>query len=83
MPGTVTVPTGACSPSIPVPAGTLAVQEAPSSIGMIGCDVFPANRQVGVCTHQTVTVTVVPGDVSTETIITFVNGKGSIHDGTD
>lgn len=73
--GPFTVPAGACSPAIEVPAGTVDIHEQPAHNGvLVGCFTIPAGNQ-GACnlTTQTSTVTVAPGDVSTQTIAVFTN----------
>jgi len=74
--GPFVVPAGACSPSIPVAAGTVTIHELPSSgFAMTGGSTIPPLHQ-GPCdpANQTSTVTVSPGDVSAETIVVISNG---------
>jgi hypothetical protein len=76
--GPVVVPAGACSPPIEVVAGTVQIDELlRAGTGMAGCATFPPGRQ-GPCNPggQTSTVTVVPGDVSAETIAFITNRRG-------
>jgi hypothetical protein len=73
--GPFVVPAGACSPSIPVPAGTVTIHELPASgFAMTGCSTIPTLQQ-GPCdpANQNSTVTVSPGDVSAETIVVISN----------
>jgi hypothetical protein len=73
--GPFTVPAGACSPAIEVPAGTVDIHEMPAHNGILaGCSTLPAGNQ-GPCnlSTQTSTVTVAPGDVSSQTIAIFTN----------
>jgi hypothetical protein len=75
--GPFVVAAGACSPAIQVDPGTVAIQEvstSSSSTAMSGCTIIPSSRS-GSCnlTTQTATATVVLGDVSTQTIVTFNN----------
>ena len=72
---TVTVPAGACSPAIQVPAGTQVVHEnAQNGFAFVSASTTPASRLVSVdAASANVTVTVVAGDVSTQTIVTVVN----------
>jgi hypothetical protein len=73
--GPFTVPAGECSPAIEVPVGTVTVHEAPVfGAHMSGCTTLPVNRQ-GPCDlgTQTSTVMVLPGDVSTQTIVFITN----------
>jgi hypothetical protein len=74
---TVSVPVGACSNSIQVPAGPVTVQETGTAATYVvditvqgGQGALPPGPDL---THATVTVGVVPGDVSTETIVTFTD----------
>ncbi len=78
--GTTTykVPAGACSAAIAVPAGTVTITELGIPATMVWesscCTTFPANRQGVVNTSaHTSTVTVVAGDISTQTIATITN----------
>jgi hypothetical protein len=71
--GPFVVPAGACSPAIEVPAGTVTIDEVPSSAFVIsGCATIPASRQ-GPCSGVASTVTVPAGDVSTQTIAIITN----------
>lgn len=75
--GPFVVPAGACSPAIEVAAGSILINEIPSAgATMTGCSTIPPAQQ-GLCnpTAQTSTVTVVPGDVSTMTIVFITNKK--------
>jgi hypothetical protein len=71
----VTVPAGACSAPFQVPAGTRTVHEnARTGYGLVSASTNPSDRLVSVNTStRDVVVTVVPGDISTQTIVTFVN----------
>lgn len=79
--GPFTVPVGSCSPAIEVQAGQVTITEQPRpGSHLAGCHTIPAANQ-GACntTSGTSTVTVVPGDVSTQTIAFFTNqGKKKI-----
>ena len=72
--GPFTVPAGTCSPAIAVIAGNVTITEAPNAFGIIGSATFPASRQ-GPWNTNSSTVTVVPGDVSTQTVVSITNGK--------
>lgn len=77
--GPFTVPAGACSPAIEVPAGLVRIRELPvPGAAMSGCATIPAGRQ-GPCdtVSMTSTVTVVAGDVSTQTIAMIANRRVS------
>jgi hypothetical protein len=73
--GPFVVPAGGCSPAIEVPAGSVIIHEAwTPAAAMTGCSTLPTNRQVA-CNPAglTSTVTVPPGDVSTQTIAIITN----------
>jgi len=76
--GPFLVPAGACSPAIEVVAGKVEIKELPPTYGttMVSCHTIPPNQLV-LCDpgNQTVTVTVTPGDVSTQTIAFVTNAK--------
>jgi hypothetical protein len=72
--GPFTVPAGACSPAIEVMAGNVTITEAPNMFGIVGSATLPASRQ-GPWNANTSTVAVVPGSISTQTIVTILNGK--------
>jgi len=77
--GPFVVPAGACSPPIEVVAGPVIVNELQTTgTAMVECTTYPAVRQ-GLCNPGglTSTVTVVPGDVSTETIAFITNRRSS------
>lgn len=77
--GPFVVPAGACSPPIEVPAGLVQITEAPTpGVVMAGCATIPAARQ-GPCSSGslTSTVTVVAGDISTQTIAIITNRRTS------
>jgi uncharacterized repeat protein (TIGR01451 family) len=75
--GPFVVPAGACSPPIEVIAGSVVVTEQPiTGNAMVSCATFPAGQQGGCDPKtQTSTVTVAPGDVSTETIAFITNKR--------
>lgn len=78
--GPFTVPAGACSPAIEVPAGTVTITEALFAGGhLTGCSTLPASMQ-GPCAlgPQISTVTVAPGGISNQTIVFMTNGP--VHD---
>jgi hypothetical protein len=69
------VPVGACSPSFQVTAGNVTVTEV-SRAGpkLVSVSTIPANRLISDnLSARTAVVKVVPGNVSTETIVTFTN----------
>jgi hypothetical protein len=68
--GPFNVPAGACSPAIEVAAGPVVIHETLiNGTSMVGCATIPVIRQVSCSTTtQDSTVTVVPGNVSTQTI---------------
>jgi hypothetical protein len=73
---TVSVPVGACSDSIQVPAGPVTVTETGTAATYV-VDITVQGGQGALSgpdlAGATVTVGVVPGDVSTETIVTFTD----------
>lgn len=72
---TVSAPAGACSSAIQVPTGTEVVHELPTTgYVMSGGSVSPSERLVSTNVGGgDISATVVNGNVSTETIVTFVN----------
>ncbi len=75
--GPFSVPPGACSPAIQVTAGQVVITETPTpdlNVIMSNCATIPVSQQ-GPCdpNAQTSTVTVAPGDVSTETVAIITN----------
>ncbi|MEI9887906.1 MAG: hypothetical protein WDN08_15670 [Rhizomicrobium sp.] len=79
------VPAGGCSPAIELPAGQVTITEPlSSSTLLLGCSTIPATRQVSCNTiHQTSVVTIVAGDISTQTIAVVTNQSGTIGPGPD
>jgi hypothetical protein len=72
---TYTIPVGTCSSPIQLPAGQVTIVEQ-EQIGteLVGIRTVPADRLVSSdLTTRTAVVTIVPGDVSTETIVFFRN----------
>ena len=83
--GPFTVPAGACSPAIEVAAGTVTIHELPRpGTSMVGCSTRPASRQ-GPCnpSARISTVTVVPGDLSTQTIAFITNRRNVVDPSED
>ena len=77
--GTVIVPVGACSAAIQLPDGFASITEVPQ-LGSILLSVaaFPNDRLISFdATTDTAVVLIAPGDVSTETVITFTNAPVS------
>ena len=72
---TVAVPVGACSAPLSVPAGTVTVtEEAVAGVGVVDIAISPADRLVSSSVPaRSAQVTVVAGDVSTQTLVTFTN----------
>jgi hypothetical protein len=72
---TVSVPVGACSDSIAVPAGQVVVAETGAAATYVtSITAAPAQNLLSSnLTAATATVAIVPGDVSTETIVTFTD----------
>jgi hypothetical protein len=76
--GPFVVPARSCSPAIEVPAGMVTITEAlPPGVQLAGCSTLPSTQQ-GACNLAagTSTVSVVPGDVSAQTIAIFANTFG-------
>ena len=73
--GTVAVPVGACSPAIELPNGLATITELaqPGAI-LLSVSTFPNDRLISFdpATASAV-VLIAPGDISTETAITFTN----------
>jgi len=72
---TVQVPVGACSSAIQVNAGNVTVVETGHpGAQMVGASTIPADRLVSVnLSASSAVVKVVPGNVSSQTIVTFTN----------
>jgi len=68
--GPFTVPYGACSPPITVTAGSVVIASFTSICGIYGSTTIPASRQI-LSNSVSSIVTVVPGDISTQTIVTI------------
>jgi hypothetical protein len=78
--GPFVVPAGACSPPVQVRAGTVVITELPAPrTVLVGCETIPSSRQ-SACNlgARTSTVTVVAGDVSTQTVAVFTNQRTDI-----
>jgi hypothetical protein len=81
--GPFVVVAGTCSPAIQVNSGSVTIKETPGfGTLMSGCATLPASRQ-GACNtnNQTSVVTVVPGDVSVQTIAIVSNKPIFFPDG--
>ncbi len=73
---TVAAPVGGCSAPLSLPAGTATITESVrSDAELTAIEVTPAGRIVGSpdLTARSVTVTIVAGDLATQTIATFTN----------
>jgi hypothetical protein len=75
QPGTVAVPVGACSPAITLPNGFATITELPQSgASLLDVSVFPSDRLISFdAATDSAVVLIAPGDISTETVITFIN----------
>jgi hypothetical protein len=73
--GTVAVPVGACSPALQLPNGFATITElAQSGATLVGVFTFPNDRLISFdAATETAVVVVVPGDISTETVVNFTN----------
>ena len=77
--GTVVVPVGACSPAILLPDGFATITELPQpgSI-LLSVSTFPNDRLISFDgATDTAVVLIVPGDISMETVITFINAPAA------
>lgn len=77
--GIVAVPVGACSPAMQLPDGFATVTELPQSGSLLlGVTAFPNDRLISFDpTTATAVVLIVPGDISTETVLTFTNAPAA------
>ena len=77
--GTVAVLVGACSPGITLPDGFATITELPQQgAALLNVSVFPSDRLVSFDTAtDTAVVIIAPGDISTETVITFTNAPAT------
>jgi hypothetical protein len=75
QPGTVAVPVGACSPAITLPDGFATITELPQpGATLLDVSVFPSDRLISFdAATASAVVSIVPGDISNETVITFTN----------
>lgn len=73
--GTVSVPVGACSPAIQLPNGFATIAELPQTgTTLLGVVTFPNDRLISFdVTARSAVVLIVPGDISTQTVLTFIN----------
>jgi hypothetical protein len=73
--GTVAVPVGACSPAMLLPDGFATITEVPQPGDiLLSVSAFPNDRLISFDpTTDTAMVLIVPGDISTETVLTFTN----------
>jgi len=77
--GTVAVLVGACSPAIQLPDGFASITElAQPGTTLLSAVTFPNDRLISFDpTTRTAVVLITPGDISTQTVITFTNGPVS------
>lgn len=77
---TVSVPVGACSLAIELPAGAARVTELPrQGFTLTGISAFPVTRLLEVDeATSSARVQIVAGDISTQTIVTFRNRAGPV-----
>jgi len=75
QPGTVAVLVGACSPAITLPDGFATITELPEAgATLLSVSTFPGDRLISFdAATDTAVVLIAPGDISTETVITFTN----------
>lgn len=77
--GTVAVPVGACSPAIQLPDGFATITELPQpGTILISVSTFPNDRLIRFdAATESAVVLIVPGDISTQTVVTFTNTRVS------
>ncbi|HSR08334.1 MAG TPA: PEP-CTERM sorting domain-containing protein [Bryobacteraceae bacterium] len=77
--GTVVVPVGACSPAIQLPDGFATITELPQPGGiLLSVSAFPNDRLISFdAATATAVVLITPGDISTQTVITFTNAPAA------
>ena len=77
--GTVAIPVGACSAAIQLPDGFATITElAQSGTTLISVATFPNDRLISFdATTESAVVLIVPGDISTQTVVTFINAPVS------
>ncbi len=77
--GTVAVPVGACSPAMQLPDGFATITELPEpGATLLSVSAFPNDRLISFDpTTDSAVVLIVPGDISTETVLTFTNAPGA------
>jgi hypothetical protein len=77
--GTVAVPVGACSPALQLPDGLATITElAQSGTTLINVSTFPNDRLVSFdAKTASAVVIIMPGDISTQTVVTFTNAPVS------
>jgi hypothetical protein len=78
--GTVSVLVGACSPAMQLPDGFASITELPQpGATLVGVATFPGDRLISFdAATETAVVLIIPGDVSTETVITFTNAPAGV-----
>ncbi|MDP8990514.1 MAG: PEP-CTERM sorting domain-containing protein [Acidobacteriota bacterium] len=77
--GTVVVPVGECSPAIQLPDGFATITELlqPGSI-LLSVSTFPNDRLISFdAATDTAVVLITPGDVSTQTLLTFIDAPAA------
>lgn len=78
--GTVTAPVGACSSAFQLPDGLAMITEVPQ-IGAVlfSVSTFPTSRLISFdLTARSAVVQIVPGDISTQTVVTFFNANAPL-----
>jgi hypothetical protein len=77
--GIVAVPVGACSPAIQLPDGFATITELPQpGSTLLSVSMFPNDRLISFdAATNSATVLIVPGDISMETVITFINAPAA------
>ena len=77
--GTVVVPVGSCSPALQLPDGFATIAELPQpGTTLLSVVTFPEDRLISFdAATESAVVVIAPGDISTQTEITFTNAPVS------
>jgi hypothetical protein len=80
QPGTVSTPVGACTPDFQLPDGPATITEVPpADTTFVSVSSFPDDRLISFdAATETAVVLIVPGDISTETVVTFTDTPSTI-----
>ncbi len=77
--GTFSTPVGACTQDFQLPDGPATIMELPpSDTTFVGVSTFPDDRLISFdAATETAVVLIVPGDISTETVVTFTDAPAT------